>query len=239
VAAQELPDVSDTENALASLALQYPSEFAVDFTDAGMKPEFIHNVIARSLVLYSLGCSSHGEQCDITAASQFMREAKVDVQFHVLSSIWSQCPSYSVLGQLIRTTLKAAKARAIRKLARDSYYSAGDKDPDEILAEIANTVSNMQVMSAGKKRKTLKTISLDALNRYQHGEDLTNRVQTGFENIDKVCPIEKGDYIVIGGPTKSGKSFLALNIICNIIQNETRKLNSAATSNLGQTTNPS
>jgi F0F1-type ATP synthase alpha subunit len=55
------------------------------------------------------------------------------------------------------------------------------------------------------------------MERYQTGDDATQRIKTGYDKIDNLTPIRLGDFLVIGGPTKSGKTMLALNIIANLI----------------------
>ena len=46
------------------------------------------------------------------------------------------------------------------------------------------------------------------------------RISTGFKKLDDMCPIRYGDYVVIGGETKSGKTMLALNIISNLLNKQ-------------------
>jgi KaiC/GvpD/RAD55 family RecA-like ATPase len=56
-----------------------------------------------------------------------------------------------------------------------------------------------------------------AITRYQEGDDHTQRIRTGYDKLDNLTPIRKGDFLVIGGPEKSGKTMLALNIVANIL----------------------
>jgi len=58
---------------------------------------------------------------------------------------------------------------------------------------------------------------MDAIKRYETGDDQTQRLRTGFEKIDNLSPIRYGDFLVIGGETKSGKTMLAINVIANIL----------------------
>ena len=63
-----------------------------------------------------------------------------------------------------------------------------------------------------------KTMLMDAIKRYEIGDDFTQRIKTGFEKLDNLTPIRLGDFVVIGGETKSGKTMLALNIIANLLK---------------------
>jgi KaiC/GvpD/RAD55 family RecA-like ATPase len=58
---------------------------------------------------------------------------------------------------------------------------------------------------------------LAAIARYQTGDDSTQRIKTGYEKLDNLTPIRYGDFLVIGGETKSGKTMLALNIVANLL----------------------
>jgi F0F1-type ATP synthase alpha subunit len=62
-----------------------------------------------------------------------------------------------------------------------------------------------------------KALIMDAITRYQEGDDITQRIRTGYDKLDNLTPIRYGDFLVIGGPEKSGKTMLAINIIANIL----------------------
>ena len=131
-------------------------------------------------------------------------------------------PVASALQELMAIVKSAAKRRAVRALLEEGqrHLSA----PDVSTAELVNTLH----LGLEKVRGELnppavldtKALIMDAINRYQQGDDQTQRIRTGYERLDNITPIRYGDFLVIGGPEKSGKTMLALNIVANIL-NET------------------
>ena len=116
----------------------------------------------------------------------------------------------------------AAKRRALAAILTEGQKHL--EAPDVTTAELVNTLH----LGIEKVRGELnppavldtKALIMDAITRYQEGDDQTQRIRTGYERLDNLTPIRYGDFLVIGGPEKSGKTMLALNIVANIL-NET------------------
>jgi len=78
-------------------------------------------------------------------------------------------------------------------------------------------VDAIQTKLAPPKRMDTQSLLLEAVTRYETGDDQTQRIRTGYEKLDNLTPLRYGDFLVVGGETKSGKTMLALNIIANLI----------------------
>jgi F0F1-type ATP synthase alpha subunit len=87
----------------------------------------------------------------------------------------------------------------------------------ELLSDVVMKVEGLSRELAPPKVMDTKALLLNALTRYETGDDESMRIKTGYSAIDNICPIRYGDFVVIGGETKSGKTMLALNIIANLI----------------------
>jgi F0F1-type ATP synthase alpha subunit len=113
----------------------------------------------------------------------------------------------------------AAKRRALLMVMQQALVkiTAADIQTPELVNEVAMKVDGIQTELMPPQVADTKKLLLDAMDRYQTGDDATQRIKTGYDKIDNLTPIRLGDFLVIGGETKSGKTMLALNIIANLI----------------------
>ena len=92
-----------------------------------------------------------------------------------------------------------------------------EQPTSDLIAGLSMKVDALMRETVPPKAMDTKSLLIDAAKRYQEGDDSSMRIATGFKKIDDICPIRYGDYVVIGGETKSGKTMLALNIISNLL----------------------
>ena len=212
----------ESERGIASITLNHPELVLNAVSDAGFNPAFISDLVSRYVVEIVLDQVSRRAVCDARIVFEHVRGKLPEFQFHQLTDLYTLMPIASALRELMDIVKQAAKRRALAVI-----LSEGQKHleaPDISTAELVNTLH----LGIEKVRGELnppavldtKALIMDAITRYQEGDDTTQRIRTGYDKLDNLTPIRYGDFLVIGGPEKSGKTMLAINIIANIL-NET------------------
>jgi F0F1-type ATP synthase alpha subunit len=117
----------------------------------------------------------------------------------------------------------ASKRRAVVAMLSEGMQlsEAADVTTAELVNGLASGIERIRGEMTPPIRLDTQALIMDAITRYQEGDDQTQRIRTGYEKLDNLTPIRYGDFLVIGGPEKSGKTMLALNIVANIL-NEAR-----------------
>ena len=209
----------ESERGIASITLNNPELVLNAVSDAGFNPAFISDLVSRYVVEIVLDQVSRRAVCDARIVFEHVREKLPEFQFHQLTDLYTLIPIASALRELMDIVKQAAKRRALAVI-----LSEGQKHleaPDISTAQLVNTLH----LGIEKVRGELnppavldtKALIMDAITRYQEGDDTTQRIRTGYDKLDNLTPIRYGDFLVIGGPEKSGKTMLAINIIANIL----------------------
>lgn len=209
----------ESERGIASITLNNPELVLNAVSDAGFNPAFISDLVSRYVVEIVLDQVSRRAVCDARIVFEHVREKLPEFQFHQLTDLYTLMPIASALRELMDIVKQAAKRRALAVI-----LSEGQKHleaPDISTAQLVNTLH----LGIEKVRGELnppavldtKALIMDAITRYQEGDDTTQRIRTGYDKLDNLTPIRYGDFLVIGGPEKSGKTMLAINIIANIL----------------------
>jgi F0F1-type ATP synthase alpha subunit len=117
----------------------------------------------------------------------------------------------------------ASKRRAVVAVLAEGmqFAESADVTTPELVNGLATGIERIRGEMTPPIRLDTQALIMNAITRYQEGDDQTQRIKTGYDKLDNLTPIRYGDFLVIGGPEKSGKTMLALNIIANIL-NETR-----------------
>jgi replicative DNA helicase len=209
----------ESERGIASITLNNPELVLNAVSDAGFNPAFISDLVSRYVVEIVLDQVSRRAVCDARIVFEHVRGKLPEFQFHQLTDLYTLMPIASALRELMDIVKQAAKRRALAVI-----LSEGQKHleaPEISTAQLVNTLH----LGIEKVRGELnppavldtKALIMDAITRYQEGDDLTQRIRTGYDKLDNLTPIRYGDFLVIGGPEKSGKTMLAINIIANIL----------------------
>jgi replicative DNA helicase len=209
----------ESERGIASITLNNPELVLNAVSDAGFNPAFIADLVSRYVVEIVLDQVSRRAVCDARIVFEHVRSKLPEFQFHQLTDLYTLMPIASALRELMDIVKQAAKRRALAVI-----LSEGQKHleaPEISTAQLVNTLH----LGIEKVRGELnppavldtKALIMDAITRYQEGDDLTQRIRTGYDKLDNLTPIRYGDFLVIGGPEKSGKTMLAINIIANIL----------------------
>jgi replicative DNA helicase len=163
--------------------------------------------------------NSRGASCDARVIFEKLRERMPETTFAHLTDLYTLMPIEGALPELLEAVRNCAKRRALQIVAHEALnkINKADVKTTEIVNDVAVQVDSIQTQLSPPAAEDTKTMLLAAITRYQTGDDSTQRIKTGYEKLDNLTPIRYGDFLVIGGETKSGKTMLALNIVANLL----------------------
>jgi len=215
-------NVIESERGVASIALNHPTTLLNRITERKFNPSDIADPLSRAVVETILDQTSRSASCDVRVLYEKLRERLPEIQFYQLTELYTLMPIEGALPDLLEVVKNASKRRALQVVLQQSIakISATDVQTPELVHEIAIKVGTIQTELTPPAVADTKKLLLDAVERYRTGDETTQRIRTGYDKLDNITPIRLGDFLVIGGETKSGKTMLALNIIANLISNE-------------------
>jgi len=215
----EIPKATESERGIASIALNHPTTLLNKITELKFSTADILDPTSRAVVETILDQTSRNASCDVRVLFEKLRERLPEIQFYQLTEMYTLMPMEGCLPELLELVKNAAKRRALLMVMQQALVkiAAADVQTPELVNEVAMKVDGIQTELMPPQVADTKKLLLDAMERYQTGDDATQRIKTGYDKIDNLTPIRLGDFLVIGGETKSGKTMLALNIIANLI----------------------
>lgn len=222
-----VPTAVEAEKGIASIAANHPQVFVKVTTEKAFNINDIVDPICKAMVGVIITQESKGASTDIRVVFEKCKEISDHIGFHQLSDLWSYCPVHHHLPELIDIVKSTAKRRALLSIAYKVLEDIGSNDitTSEIVSCAAIDIEGLNKDLHPTVIRDTKTLLVEALCRYEDGDDKTQRIRTGFDKLDNMTPIRYGDFLVIGGHEKSGKSMFATNIIANIISHEANKSN--------------
>ena len=219
----KIPTPIESERGIASITLNHPELVLNSISDAGFNPTFIYDPLSRDVVEVVLDQVSRRAVCDVRIIFEKLRERNESVQFHELTELYTLMPIAGALKGLMEIVKNASKRRAVVAVLAEGMQlsESADVTTPELVNGLATGIERIRGEMTPPIRLDTQALIMDAITRYQEGDDQTQRIRTGYDKLDNLTPIRYGDFLVIGGPEKSGKTMLALNIVANIL-NETR-----------------
>lgn len=214
-----VPTASEAERGIASIALNHPEVFLHHISEKNFKISDIFDPLSHRVCEIILQQQSRNASSEIRVVFEKVRETLPGIEFHQLSELYTLMPIAGAIGDLVDIVKNTAKRRTLQHVAYEALLSIGDStlQTPELLSDVVMKVEALSRELAPPKVMDTKALLLNALSRYETGDDESMRIKTGYSAIDNICPIRFGDFVVIGGETKSGKTMLALNIIANLI----------------------
>ena len=219
----KIPTPVEAERGIASITLNHPELVLNSISDAAFNPTFIYDRLSRDIVEIVLDQVSRRAVCDVRIIFEKLRERNDSVQFHEVTELYTLMPIAGALKGLMEIVKKASKRRAVVAVLSEGmqFAESADVSTPELVNGLATGIERIRGEMTPPIRLDTQALIMDAITRYQEGDDQTQRIRTGYDKLDNLTPIRYGDFLVIGGPEKSGKTMLAINIVANIL-NETR-----------------
>ena len=219
----KIPTPVEAERGIASITLNHPELVLNSISDAAFNPTFIYDRLSRDIVEIVLDQVSRRAVCDVRIIFEKLRERNDSVQFHEVTELYTLMPIAGALKGLMEIVKNASKRRAVVAVLAEGmqFAESADVSTPELVNGLATGIERIRGEMTPPIRLDTQALIMDAITRYQEGDDQTQRIRTGYDKLDNLTPIRYGDFLVIGGPEKSGKTMLAINIVANIL-NETR-----------------
>lgn len=205
---------SQSESLVLSCFLRNPAEIGGRCTEAGMHSEWFSDLANQTLYKHLLWVWSNGKPMERYAIGISLKEAEIleDIggmeriqSLFLLESVNSAVDSY------IERMRDCWRRRRLMEAAKGAFMRVQGSDPVDDIELSLSAFLNQQEQSL--EISTPKELSHDLLERAE-GE---GAIMTGFSSIDRFCgPVYRGDFLVIGGKRKAGKSMLAGNIAASI-----------------------
>lgn len=217
-----VPSCDEAERGLASIALNHPNEFLHASMEARLSPSDFSNPLCKMVIEVVLEQTTRNASCDLRIVYEKLREKNPAIQLHEVSDLYHLCGVVQAMPEFIDLVRGASKRRALMMLAYQAVQDAQSNEhpTSDLIAGLSMKVDALMRETVPPKAMDTKSLLVDAAKRYQEGDDSSMRISTGFKKLDDMCPIRYGDYVVIGGETKSGKTMLALNIISNLLNKQ-------------------
>lgn len=214
-----VPLVTEAERGIASVALNHPKTVLNYIAEKRFQTSDIFEPTARAVVEIVIDQNSRGASCDARVIFEKLRERMPETTFAQLTDLYTLMPIEGALPELLEAVRNCAKRRALQIVAHETLGKINKPDvkTTQIVNDAAVQIDSIQTQLSPPAIQDTKDMYLEAITRYQTGDDSTKRIKTGFPKLDNLTPIQKGDFLVIGGETKSGKTMLALNIIANLL----------------------
>ena len=213
---RELPQCADTEKAILSIFLAHPDETAALLTERSINETHFHSYSALFSSIMSLWKS--GKTVNSFALVACLRDSGKITSVAESSLIVELACNGSALLQslpyyLDRLTEKAL-ARALIllgcKFAAEAYEAGGDAIA--LAGGLIGEVSKLLPRPADLK-KSKKEILVQIIEEIRDGKEDESHFPVGIEGIDDKLKLYSSDLLCIAGPTGSGKSSLASQIV--------------------------
>lgn len=208
------------ENVVLATLLQELHKAMPLCIEAGMVSEVFHSEPNRAFYKHLMSLWSEGKPVDRFMIS---RSLKADGMLDAvggterLQELTHTHTSMVAMPQMVVGLKDLQDRREIHKVSKSAYE---DVQGDEVSTGDIKAALGAIALKEGASRVETPTpveMSREALNRAMNGKT----IPTGFRAIDFTCGLlYPGDFLVIGGAAKAGKSILSANIAKNISRNK-------------------
>ena len=216
----KIPLATEAERGMASVAVNNPDAFLKYVAEKQFKLTDIFDPLCKTICETVLTQAAKSSACDIRIIFERCREKLPDITFGEISQIYQHAPVVYALPEFLDIVRSTAKRRGLMAVIEQTRMDLGNSQipTAKLLNDVGMQVDSLTHELCPPVPADTKNLLMDAIKRYETGEDATSKLTTGFPKLDNLSPIRYGDYVIIGGETKSGKTMLALNIICHLIK---------------------
>ena len=194
------------------IALQLVSELeADDYYEE--KHQQIHTAIAQLV--------ADSQPVDALAVAQAMDSRDLELAGGVpyLASLVDRVVTPANWRYYCSMLRNVAAKRALQELGEVVAESAGDAPFDESVEAIQQKIERLEKRNKPHNETvtTSKAAAIETMQwLQQYFEGGVNYLETGFSKLDRLCPINDDDLIILGARPSIGKTALALNIAAHV-----------------------
>lgn len=213
----KVPMATESERGIASVALNHPTTFLNRLDEKRFNPVDIFDPLSRAVVEVILDLTARSVAADVRIVFESLRERIPNLQFSELTLLYTLMPIEGALPNLLDVVKATAKRRALMMVMQEgmSKIDTLDVKTADLVNQVQMQVDSIQNELNPPAVMTTKSLLLERLSHYEKGDDVSQIIKTGFKKLDNLTPIQKGDFLVIGGETKSGKTMFVLNVIAH------------------------
>ena len=161
-----------------------------------------------------------GKPVDLITLTNYLRD-KEDLQavgdIAYVTHLFTFVPSASNFNYYVEIVKDKSTLRKIIEKCRETITTAFENKDD-----VESVISQAQIEVGGIRRfnyvppKTLADHIEEKMSRIENGEPNEDVIETRIKELDRLSPLRKGDFVIIKGEKKAGKSIFALSILENI-----------------------
>lgn len=216
----KVPLATEAERGMASVAVNHPDAFLKMVAEKQFKLSDIFDALCRTVCETVMNQAAASASCDIRVIYERTRERLPNVEFGQISQIYQFSPVVYSLADFLDIVRSTSKRRGLLAVLQKASHDIdkADMPTAQLLNEVSMQVDGLTHELCPPSPTDTKNLLMEAIKRYESGDDTSQRIGTGYVKLDNLAPVRYGDFVVIGGETKSGKTMLALNIICNLLQ---------------------
>lgn len=213
----ELVKVDEAEKALVSIILNNPEAGMLAISDVNFVTSDIFDPRLRRIADIVLRQVSANKSTDVRVIYELIRQHEA-MEFADLTELYTVMPVATSIRDFIHIVRTAAKRRALQIVLHESQSAVKEGELTEFITNLVALAEGIGDQINPPKTAEFKSQLMEALGRYESGDDQSTRIKTGYPSIDHITPIHFSDFVVVGGETKSGKTTLVLNFIVNIAE---------------------
>ena len=192
----KIPTPVEAERGIASITLNHPELVLNSISDAAFNPTFIYDRLSRDIVEIVLDQVSRRAVCDVRIIFEKLRERNDSVQFHEVTELYTLMPIAGALKGLMEIVKNASKRRAVVAVLAEGmqFAESADVSTPELVNGLATGIERIRGEMTPPIRLDTQALIMDAITRYQEGDDQTQRIRTGYDKLDNLTPIRYGDF---------------------------------------------
>lgn len=222
----EPPQSPEAEKGVLSAMLMAPKEVFSLCGNHGVTAESFHIPANQTVFKIVHELWMDGKPIDFVTIATALKSAgeleKVG-GFPAVTELSTFLPSAINAEQYIKTVSEKYSLRNLIRICGDYMETAYLPDAHaETLVENLQRESNAMAKVKREPARKIREIVMEIAKEVMDGSDDTGLIKTGVAAIDAHLRLYRSDFLVVPGPTSSGKSALASNIAVSMLQNGRR-----------------
>lgn len=220
-----LPQASDAERGLLSSLFLAPLEIGAMCAEKAVRAEWMHLPAHAQIFTVSMELWEKNQPFDFITITQLFRDrGQLDqVGGGAYITELFTFPTAANALSYIEILQEKFTLREIIKVCTE-YAARSYDEQDDVPALLAGVEA--KIMAIGQRKTSSKRpfsqILMEAIESIEKGEDATADTFSGLDELDRIVRMRRGNFIVISGEAKSGKTALAGTIATNAARNEQR-----------------
>jgi replicative DNA helicase len=219
-----LPYNLDAEKAVIS-ALMLDSD-AVLYTADKLGAEDFYYGPNRTLFSAVMDLHKAGTKVDfLTLTDELERKGKIDEVggYDYITGISTFLPSLKGLPDYVGVVRRTADQRALARIGLKMHVDGrnGESEPDEIVGQVLKEIEQLTKRTSAGTEYTLTDLVTKTIERLDFATSEPDKfktaiVKTGWQQLDKNCPIERGDLVIMAARPGMGKSALGESLALSL-----------------------